>query len=103
MTELTSKQRKVLEKFAQPMSAMVQIGGAGLTEAQVAQIDRCLADHELIKVKFNEFKDDKKDLTGEVVQRTDATLVRIIGNVAILYRPAEKADDRQYEKALKKA
>ena len=68
MTELTSKQRKVLEKFAQPMSALVQIGGAGLTEAQVAQIDRCLADHELIKVKFNEFKDDKKDLTGEVVQ-----------------------------------
>ncbi len=103
MTELTSKQRKVLEKYAQPMSALVQIGGAGLTESQVAQIDRCLADHELIKVKFNEFKEDKKDLTAEVVQKTNATLVRIIGNVAILYRPAEKADERQYEKALKKA
>ena len=103
MVELSSKQRKLLEKAAQPMSAMVQVGGAGMTEQQVAQIDRCLADHELIKVKFNEFKEDKKELTAEVVQKTDATLVRIIGNVAVLYRPAEKAEDRQYEKALKKA
>ena len=103
MIEHSSKQRKVLEKYAQPMSAIVQIGGAGLTEQQVAQIDRCLGDHELIKIKFNEFKEDKKELTAELVQKTDASLVRIIGNVAILYRPAEKVEDRQYEKALKKA
>ena len=103
METLSSKQRKVLEKFAQPMSAMVQIGGAGMTEQQIAQIDRCLADHELIKIKFNEFKEDKTELTADLVQKTDATLVRIIGNMAVLYRPAEKAEDRQYEKALKKA
>lgn len=103
MNELSSKQRKVLEKFAQPMNALVQVGGAGMTEQQIAQIDRCLADHELIKIKFNEFKDDKKPLTEQVATQTKATIVRIIGNVAILYRPAEKADERQYEKELKKA
>lgn len=102
MAELSSKQRKLLEKHAQPLSALVQIGGAGLTEQQITQIDRCLADHELIKVKFNEFKEDKRDLTMQVAERINATIVRIIGNVAILYRPAENPEKRAYEKALGK-
>ena len=102
MIELSSKQRKILEKSAHPLPALVQIGGAGVTEAQTAHVARCLADHELIKVKFNEFKDDKHALAEQLAAQTDATLVRIIGNVAILYRPAEKPADRQYEKQLAK-
>lgn len=102
MTELSSKQRKLLEKYAHPLPALVQIGGAGVSEAQTAHIARCLADHELIKVKFNEFKDDKRPLAEQLAAQTDATLVRIIGNVAILYRPAEQPDERHYEKQLAK-
>ncbi|MCH5291394.1 MAG: YhbY family RNA-binding protein [Treponema sp.] len=103
MTELSSKQRKILERYAQPLPAAVLIGSAGVTEAQTAHIARCLADHELIKVKFNEFKDDRQTLAEQLAAATDALLVRIIGNVAILYRPAEKPDRRHYEKALAKA
>ena len=56
MIELNSKQRKILEKAAQPLSSAVLIGGAGLTDEQVAQINSMLKIHELIKVKFNEYK-----------------------------------------------
>ena len=56
-----------------------------------------LAAHELIKVKFNEYKDEKKDLTNQLCAGTDATLVRIIGNVAILYKEAEKTEDRKFK------
>ena len=55
MIELTSKQRKFLEKNAQPLSPLVQIGGAGVTAEQIKQIDSLIAIHELIKIKFNEF------------------------------------------------
>ena len=61
MIELTSKQRKYLEKEAQPLSPLVLIGGAGLTDEQIKQITTVLKDHELIKVKFNEYKDEKKE------------------------------------------
>ncbi len=99
---LNSKQRKFLEKNAQPLSPDVLIGGAGVTEAQIAQIDKMLADHELIKVKFNEFKEDKKELTEQIVQKTNSTFVRTIGNVSTLYRPAEKPANRKFENDLKK-
>ena len=45
-------------------------------------------------IKFNEYKDEKHELTQEICQTCDATLVRIIGNVAILYKQAENPDNR---------
>ena len=103
MIELTSKQRKFLEKTAQPMSPLVLIGGAGVTEEQIKQIQTVIKTHELIKVKFNEYKDEKKSLADSIQKETDSTLVRIIGNVAIFYKATEKPTDRKYEKALLKA
>ena len=100
--EINAKQRKFLEKNAQGLNALVQVGGAGVTENQIAQISRLLEEHELIKVKFNEFKDEKRELSNEIAQKTDSTMVRLIGNVLILYRPAKEADDRKFEKDLNK-
>lgn len=94
--ELTSKQRKILEKAAHNMQPVVIVGGAGLTDGVINMVENSLAAHELIKVKFNEYKEDKIELTGEICEKCGATLVRIIGNVAILYRQAEKPDDRRY-------
>ncbi len=115
MIELTSKQRKVLEKFAQPLSALIQIGGAGLTEEQVKHINTLIASHELIKIKYNilkslagseskeEISQSRHELDSEIEAKTNSTHVRTIGNVAIFYRPAKEAKDRKYEKALSKA
>lgn len=100
--EINAKQRKFLEKNAQGLNALVQVGGAGVTENQIAQISRLLEEHELIKVKFNEFKDEKRELSNEIAQKTDSTMVRLIGNVLILYRPAKEANDRKFEKGLNK-
>lgn len=98
--EINAKQRKFLEKNAQPLNALVQIGGAGVTENQISQIARLLDEHELIKIKFNEFKDEKRELSAEIAQKTESTTVRLIGNVLILYRPAKEANDRKFEKEL---
>ena len=100
--EINAKQRKLLERNAQPLSPLVQVGGAGVTENQIAQISRLLGEHELIKVKFNEFNDEKHELSGEIAEKTQSTAVRLIGNVLILYRPAKEEKDRQFEKELNK-
>ena len=102
MIELNSKQRKFLEKSAQPLSPLVLIGGAGVTEEQLKQIDTVISTHELIKIKFNEFKNEKKELVSLITEKTDSTLVRIIGNTAILYRAAKKAEDQAFAKQLLK-
>ena len=97
MIELNSKQRKILEKAAHDLQPIVIVGGAGLTDGVIQMTKDSLAAHELIKVKFNEYKDEKKELTDQLCTGTDATLVRIIGNVAILYKEAEKPEDRKYK------
>lgn len=102
MMELNSKQRKLLEKVAHDMSAVVIIGGAGLTEGVEKMTDTQLSSHELIKVSFIEYKDEKVELTNELAEKCNATVVRIIGNKSILYRPAKEAEKRQYEKSLNK-
>lgn len=102
MIEINPKQRKFLEKSAHDLNPLVQIGGAGVTENQVAQIDRLLGEHELIKVKFNDFKEEKRDLASQISQNTDSTFVRLIGNVLILYRPAKEEKDRRFEEKLSK-
>ena len=84
------------------MNALVQVGGAGVTDSQIAQIDRLLGEHELIKVKFNEYKEEKNTLSTDIAQKTGSTAVRVIGNVLILYREAEEPEKRRFEKELKK-
>lgn len=96
MMEINSKQRKLLEKAAHDLQPVVIVGGAGLTDGVVQMVDATLKSHELIKVKFNEYKDEKRELTDEICQQCDATLVRVIGNIAILFRQAEKVEDRKY-------
>ncbi len=97
MIELTSKQRKELEKVAHDLQPVVIVGGAGVTDGVMDMIDKSLAAHELIKVKFNEYKEEKQELTTELSEKTNSTLVRIIGNVAILFREAEKEEDRKFK------
>ena len=95
MIELTSKQRKNLEKLAHDLQPIVIVGGAGVTYGVISMVDNSLAAHELIKVKFNEYKDEIRDLTTELCEKTDATLVRIIGFTVILFREAEEEEDRK--------
>ena len=97
MIELTSKQRKYLEKEAHDLQPVVIVGGAGVTEGLTQMTDKSLAAHELIKIKFNEYKDEIKELTTQLCENCNATLVRIIGFTAILYREAEQPEDRKYQ------
>lgn len=94
---LDSKQRKFLEKLAHDLSPVVIVGGAGVTDGVVSMVDASLKAHELIKIKFNEYKDEKKELTDSLCQDCNATLVRIIGNVAILFRQNENPEERKIE------
>lgn len=95
MIELTSKQRKYLEKLAHNIEPVVIVGAAGVTEGVTKMVAEMLNAHELIKVKFNEYKDDKRELTEQLCEETGATLVRVIGNRAILYLPNEKEENRK--------
>ena len=92
--QLKGYQRGYLTRKAHPLQPVVHIGTLGLTEEVVNAIDKALNDHELIKVKFVQLKDDREDVARTVSDRLEMTLVRVVGNIAIYYRHQPDAQKR---------
>ena len=86
MDPLKGSQRKYLRGEAHHLKPLVLIGAKGVTDQLLGSVNQALKDHELIKIKFGEFKEAKKEISEEIAQATKSELVGLIGNVAILYR-----------------
>ena len=88
--ELTSKRRAELKAQAHNLDPVAQIGKFGVTPEALKHIDKALADHKLVKVKFIGFRETRRELLEEIAGATDSILIDIIGNVAILYREKQE-------------
>lgn len=92
---LTKEQLRSLKARAQNIKPTIQIGREGLTEGQLDRISHELAHHELIKVKFNDYKDQKTELSHEIAAKTGATEIDLIGNTLVLYRQSQYPNKRK--------
>lgn len=89
-TSLTNAQTRFLRGQAHGLKAMLQIGGKGVTDTVVTELDGALEHHELIKVKIaTDDRDARIAMIGELTERSGAALVQRIGHVAILYRQSK--------------
>lgn len=88
---ITSKQIKFLRKSCHHIKPIVTIGGAGLTENVMSEIELALAHHELVKIKINSGdRDERSAMSDQIVNDTGAVLVQTIGHTASFYRPADE-------------
>ncbi len=94
MTELNSGQRKYLRGLAHHLEPSVIVGKQGVTDSLVASIEKSLLAHELIKIRFNDHKPEKKVLSSTIAERTASQIAGIIGHVAILYRAHPEKEKR---------
>jgi RNA-binding protein len=95
MKQLNNTQKQYLRRMAHDLRPAVQIGKNGLTEQVQMAIDHELSAHELIKIKFQDFKAEKRALTEELAEASSGTLIGLIGNIAILYREQPDPEKRQ--------
>lgn len=87
--ELSNKQKQFLKSAAHPLKPVVMLGGNGLTEGVMAEIELALEHHELIKVKVpEEDRDIRNAIHATIAEHAKAVLVQAIGKVAVFYRPA---------------
>ena len=89
MKTLKGFEKKYLRGLAHDLRPLVLIGKEGITDGIVRATDEGLSRHELIKIKFIDFKekDQKETLAGELVDKTGSAQIGMIGHTAILYRP----------------
>ena len=87
MLSLTNAQVRDLKAQAQRLKPMLKIGKEGLSPQFLAALDAVLKHRELVKVKFDEFKEQKKELAPQLAEKSGSHLVTRVGNVVVLYRP----------------
>jgi len=92
---LSGTQRTFLRGLAHSLNPVIQVGKNGITPELIRAVDEALASHELIKIKFMEFKDEKKKLSAQVSEKTMSENVGIIGNIAIFYREQPDREKRR--------
>src|SRR6267378_3295921 len=87
MPELSPARRRELKGRAHALSPVVLIGGSGLSPAVLAEIDRGLKNHELIKVRVNGAdRPEREAILEEICRRTGAQSVQHIGKILVLFR-----------------
>lgn len=92
---LSQQDRKHFKAIGHHLRPVLILGGDGLTEGFLQELDRRLEDHELIKVKVNaENRDDRAALVDALCEHTGCALVQRIGNIALLYRAAKKPNPK---------
>ena len=97
MKKLEGFQRKYLRGLAHAKKPVVFIGQKGFTLDVRRSLDEAFNRHELIKVKFNNFKEkvQKAEICDLIEAETGAAAVGVIGHIAIFFRPQKDPEKRK--------
>ena len=97
MKKLSGIQAKYLRSLAHALKPVVFVGQKGVTDAFITSTEQALARHELIKIKFIDFKEkrQKKEIAEMIKMKTGCLLAGMIGHVAIFYKQHPDPEKRR--------
>lgn len=93
--ELSGKQRSRLRKLAQDLDPVVTVGKNGLSAELIRSADEAFELHELVKVRFSDFKDQVPALAQELAEKTGSVIAGKIGHVVVMYRQNSDPEKRK--------
>lgn len=84
---LNNATRKRLRQIAHHLHPVIIVGDGGVSDAVIAETNRALNDHELIKIKVNApDRDDRVTLGNHLLDACGAESIQRIGKVLVVYR-----------------
>ena len=87
--------KKAFRGVAHHLDPVVSVSDRGLSDGIIAETERALTDHELIKVKVDALqKADRLAITKMLAEHTQATVIQNIGKVAVLYRKNQRPNPK---------
>ena len=97
MEKLKGYQKKYLKGLAHGMNPLVFVGQKGLSPSVIKAVDESLEKHELIKLKFIDFKEkgQKEEIATAIEKETASELVGKVGHIAIFYRQQKDPEKRK--------
>jgi RNA-binding protein len=99
--DLTGKQKRYLRAEAHHLTPIVQIGKGGLTNEIKTAIRKALDARELIKVTILQNSDAMIDDVAEEIEEMSFDVVQKIGRILIVFKIAEKRENRHISLKIK--
>lgn len=84
---LSKLARSHLRSLSHGLKPVVMVGGKGLSTSVLAELDRALDRHELVKVQLAiDDRDARAEAARQLAERSSSEIVMQIGKIACLYR-----------------
>lgn len=95
MSKKTKQDVRQLRAIGHKLKPVVTVAGKGLSDSVIAEIERALDQHELIKIKLAVGdRTAKSAVAEEICERSGAEVVQSIGNVILVLRRTAEPDPR---------
>lgn len=92
---LDSMDKKQLRAIGHHLKPVVTVAGAGLSENVLAELDRALNDHELVKVKLAvDDRQTREQVSASICEQLKAEVVQSIGKVILVLRRNSRANPK---------
>lgn len=88
--QLTQAQKKQFRTIGHGLKPVVTIAENGLSESVLAELQRALDDHELIKVRISTGRDQLKELLVKITDECNCECIQRVGKIALLFRAAKE-------------
>ena len=88
--KLTEQQKRHLRGLAHSLKPVVMVGQHGLKPTIFEELEIALDAHELIKVRIAADRDERKEISEQIIKKTRAVLIQSIGQINIIYRRNNK-------------
>jgi RNA-binding protein len=93
---LSTETKKHFRTLGHKLNPVVTVAGNGLSAGVLAELERALDDHELIKVKLAiTDREERKETLVSLLAKSGAELVQEIGKIALIFRAAKKPDAKK--------
>ena len=93
---LSNQELRQFRAIAHKLNPVVRVGGNGLSDGVLQEVNRALDDHELVKIKIAVGDRELRDgVITKLCASTQADLVQRIGNTATLLRRSINPDPKK--------
>lgn len=95
--KLKGKQKRYLRSQAHGMRPLFQVGKEGLTANWLKQVEDAIEKHELLKINVlqNAIVEDE-EVIEYIEDNSQIQVVQKIGHVLVLFKQADKRENRSY-------
>ena len=94
--KLRGKQKRYLRSEAHHLKPIFQIGKDGLSEVWLDEVLKALDKRELLKVNILQNSlEEVEDVKEFIENNSDAQVIQTIGNVLVLFKKSDKAENQK--------